>query len=601
MKTAAKTYLSTVAIMLSSIAFGYGEKVVAGAWAFATNPNQTCLVVTNKTAWVLRDGCWKPSLPVSESDRGVYFHLIDETSSCRNIFWIPAKDWERRVLAHEGAPVKEGDVVWAVESQENNKIVFRQGHRMVRSKMPDWVKVRDEKRYFGVWKPICRQTTRGAKRKNVPKDNILLKIREDWLSILYNCDHKPTKDVPEPYKVMPLLPTEGGLRVDYRDRYARYDDPLNCMVSGLWLDPNGKLVGYWFDEIVTFIRTDESFSDPIDARRKMAATKLFHGVWGVNVEFNIMILGFDRGGRGYMSGFMSLVPFEWRVKEDGAIRCVLDAEMLLAGGARHPAAFDCRYDPVKNEMNVVFPPNEDEGEIEPTRKVLPFMTWEIRSDEIFTRIDAFKKSPQWRRELERRRNRPPETQEERDRRLRRAEEKRRARVNAAKERAAREEEEARKKKWFHDVLDHFDQVVRNEDYYSETNSCPACYLQDNLFRSNLGSSEDNHVVIKHIQANPKLLARYYNIATHENLMQEDIDWLFKTFLADYLQNRDPKYMERLISGQYKKLTMAQYEEAFVKLPDDDYIKMRIHANAYYKNHRFHPEWRSSWRRQPKRQ
>ena len=116
----------------------------------------------------------------------------------------------------------------------------------------------------------------------------------------------------------------------------------------------------------------------------------------------------------------------------------------------------------------------------------------------------------------------------------------------------------------------------------------------------MGSDEDNHVVIKHIQANPKLLARYYNVAVHENLLQEDIDWLFKTFLADYLQNKNPRYMERLISGQYKRLTISQYEEAFQKLQDDDLLKMKIHAEAYHRDRKFHPNWRFDWRRARKK-
>ena len=596
-----KSIILGLVAVASCVALGYGEKTVSGAWALEANPGKTCLVVTNKTAWVLRNGGWIPSSSISEKDRGVYFNPIGESSSERHVLWHPSKDWERKVLASEGIVVRKGDVVWAREGQRNNRIVYLDGHRMVRAKMPDWSKIRNEKKYLGFWKPVRSAKTRESGGAPTQIDGkCLVKIRDDRIIVLYMKGRKPTKDVPEPYKIEAWAPIEGGLRFDYREHYATYDDPLNCMVRGLWIDPEGSLVCYSDDETTTLVRTDEMFDDPINTRRKMVTTKSFHGVWGVNVEFNIMILGFDRSGKGYMSGFMSLVPFEWSVRGNGTIRCVPDPDMVLVFGARHIAEFCCRYDPVKNEMVAEFPPNEDEGEIDPTRKVLPFMTWKIRTAEIFSRIDAFKKSPQWRRELERARNRPPETQEERDKRLRRAEEKRRARISAAKERAAREEEEAKKKKWFQDVLDHYDQVVRNEAYYSETNLYPACYLQDNLFRSNLGSDEDNHVVIKHIQANPKLLARYYNVAVHENLLQEDIDWLFKTFLADYLQNKNPRYMERLISGQYKRLTISQYEEAFQKLQDDDLLKMKIHAEAYHRDRKFHPDWRFDWRRARKK-
>ena len=57
-------------------------------------------------------------------------------------------------------------------------------------------------------------------------------------------------------------------------------------------------------------------------------------------------------------------------------------------------------------------------------------------------------------------------------------------------------------------------------------------------------------------------------------------------------------MERLISGQYKRLTMSQYEEAFQKLPDDDLLKLKIHTEAYHRDHKFHPNWRFNWRRSP---
>ena len=585
----------------SCVALGYGEKTVSGAWALETNPGKTCLVVTNKTAWVLRSGGWIPSANISETDHGVHFKPIGETGSERHIFWVPSKDWEREVLASEGTVVRKGDVVWAREGQRNNRIVFRDGHRMVKAKMPDWQNIRDEKKYFGFWKPVRNAKTHGSGGAPAQIDGkCLVKIRDDRIIVLYMKGRKPTKDVPEPYKIEAWAPIEGGLRFDYREHYATYDDPLNCMVRGLWIDPTGSLICYSYDETTTLVRTDETFDDPIDARRQMADSKAFHGVWGVNSEFNIMIVGFDRSGKGYMSGFMSLVPFEWSVKGDGAIRCVLDPDMMLVSGAKHIAEFCCRYDSVKNEMVAEFPPNKDEGEIAPTRKELPFISWEIRTNEIFSRIDAFKKSPQWRRELARWRNRPPETQEERERRERRAAEKRLARERAAQEQAIRKAEEEKKKKWRLDVLDHYDQVVRNEAYYSETNSCPACFLQDNLFRAELGTAEDNHVVIKHIQDNPKLLARYCDIAAHENLLQEDIDWLFKTFLADYLLNKDPKPMERLISGQYKRLTMSQYEEAFQKLPDDDLLKLKIHTEAYHRDHKFHPNWRFNWRRSPRK-
>ena len=89
-----------------------------------------------------------------------------------------------------------------------------------------------------------------------------------WIIVLYMKGLKPTKDVPEPYKIEAWAPIEGGLRFDYREHYATYDDPLNCMVRGLWIDPEGSLVCYSDDETTTLVRTDETFDDPINTRRK---------------------------------------------------------------------------------------------------------------------------------------------------------------------------------------------------------------------------------------------------------------------------------------------------------------------------------------------
>ena len=74
-----KCLFLAAATFTTCAALGYGEAFVRGAWAFATNPDKTCFVVTNGTVWVLKDGAWTPSVAISPSDRGLSFRLVDES------------------------------------------------------------------------------------------------------------------------------------------------------------------------------------------------------------------------------------------------------------------------------------------------------------------------------------------------------------------------------------------------------------------------------------------------------------------------------------------------------------------------------------------
>ena len=125
-----KAIILGLVAVASCVTLGYGEKTVSGAWALEANPDKTCLVVTNRTAWVLRNGGWVPSSSISETDHGVRFNPIGESSSERHVLWHPSKDWERKVLASEGIVVRKGDVVWAREGQRNNRIVYLDGEKV---------------------------------------------------------------------------------------------------------------------------------------------------------------------------------------------------------------------------------------------------------------------------------------------------------------------------------------------------------------------------------------------------------------------------------------------------------------------------------------
>ena len=577
-----KCLFLAAATFTTCAALGYGEASVRGAWAFATNPDKTCFVVTNGTVWVLKDGAWTPSVAISPSDRGLSFRLVDESDySNRQVLWVRTKrDRKHGYWTLDEGDILEGEVIWAREKNSPKKITYLDKRKVVKAKMPDWRAIRNEKLYYGTWKPIGKDRGSGGGSMQKHDDEYLVKIRDDRTIVTYRKGHKPEKYSPEPYTVETWTPVDGGLQV-------------GC--KRLWLAPSGTLVSCSSTGTTTLVRTGETFDDPIEARTRMAARKAFHGVWGVNVEFNIKILRLDRNGRGVLNGFMSMVPFKWGVRKDGAIRCVLDADMMPAQMQGNPSEFVCRYDIRTNEMEMETPPNEDEGEIEPTRNRLPFMSWEPHTDECFARIDELKKSPQFRMEMEWLRNRPPETPEERERRRMRAAEKRLARERAAKEEAERKAEKERRKKLRRDVIEHYDQAVRNDVYYSETDSIPACYLQHCLIDSEAGSAEDNHVVVSHIKANPKLLTRYCYVVAKESLQRDDLDWLFQAILAEYRTSGKSELLRVMFGAKYDELSRQQYEEAFQALPDDDLLKATIHADARSRFRKFHPDWRSAYR------
>lgn len=575
-------------------AFGYGFDGVEGAWALASDPATPCVVLTNKTAWVHESDVWRPSARTSPEETGVRFAGIGAASDVKEVVFAP-EGWKLKDLVKDGAEIQEGDVVWERRSTANGRTVSLGVRKLVRAPMPDWARICQAERYVGCWKPVRIDRCGGGgkpKAGDEVEGRMLLKVRPDRLAIFLDKTERTGRTAPQkPYRIERWLPLEGGLRFDYRERYARYDDPVNCMVYGMWLDPEDRLICYNSNEIMTLVRTDEIMDDPVDACSRMLEQKSFHGVWGVNSEFNIRVLSFDRSGKGLMTGFMFGLPFDWTVGADGLIRCVADEDVSLMAGAKQAMIFTCRYDPVKDTMTMIMPPDEDEGEDEPMETVLPFLSAEVQIDEMVKRLETARKSPEWKMRVERLRNRPPETPEARAARLARAQEKR-AQRKADRERAAeRKAREERERRWRSDVDRHYDQVVRNEVYYSETNTPPAIYLQKAVeYLQRAGTADDNHAVVERIRENPRLLRNYGAIAGHRKLTDEDFNWLFDTILADYLANRDPHLMRVMISSQCERISMAQYERAFGQLPDGDAVKSQIHADAHYRDRTFHPDW-----------
>ena len=125
---------------------------------------------------------------------------------------------------------------------------------------------------------------------------------------------------------------------------------------GMWVD-NSADCAVVFDSYKGHraTRTGEVFEDPVDKRLKMQKECKYHGVWGVNSEFNIFVLAFDRCGKGILSMFMMQIPFEWTADLSGTIRCRLDQKVLetMDPNDEMPREFKCRYDARQNKMVLV--------------------------------------------------------------------------------------------------------------------------------------------------------------------------------------------------------------------------------------------------------
>ena len=120
------------------------------------------------------------------------------------------------------------------------------------------------------------------------------------------------------------------------------------------------------------------------------AKKSIHGVWGVSVEFEIFILAFDKGGKGYASFFMGPIPFSWTMDGEGVIHCTPDAKGMFPRGSRGGEEFriECTYDAVRNEMLADLVILRDGKEEKRERKVLPFMRDDGNVPELLKRFDA---------------------------------------------------------------------------------------------------------------------------------------------------------------------------------------------------------------------
>lgn len=386
MEKAKRTVTCVFALAFASAAFGYGEENVSGCWAFETAPDTPCVSVTNGVVWIFGNNIWTPTLRSSTLERGICFDFGRGGKRQGFAIWQPCRMWEFESLKKRGIEASTGDVFFS--SSENGHPKFGHVRRLVRAKPPDWGAIRNAAAYAGFWKssgrrkfdisfvpksrsdnPPTAKLGRGSPgRQSDSGAGILLKIREDGKAIF------ATGRTDDPYAVFPMLPSEGGYCLECRREGDGSVDLFRS--SGIWIRPDGKLLLYANGEITVFERTDEWFDDPVDARKSAVANRAIHGVWGLNDDFDILILAFDRCGKGHMASLLGTIPFVWEMNASGRIICKTDVKVTFPDGSREGDEFriECEYDIVRNEMLAELIVKTANGrEKREIKKRLPFM------------------------------------------------------------------------------------------------------------------------------------------------------------------------------------------------------------------------------------
>lgn len=399
--------LACLVSLCAHLAFAWGEEAVQGAYALDSDPTRACVVVTNETVWLREGAIWRPGVFSGNSEYGGSFRPLGENlgrHQWQEICRIRAL-WEVEAFAKMGVAVQTGDVVRVtIDHTDPNRYVRSAGQRLVRCSMPDFSDVLREKAYVGYWKPV-KDYDRDGREKAPGTDlaeKLQLLITEEGDAICYSPAVQVSQDNPEPYRYDKVIPIDGGLRFDFRERYKTSHDPLNCLYRALWLDEEGRLHLFSHDDHTVFERSGKTFDNPIERRRKMAADGAYHGVWGVNHEFKILIFSLERTGRGLLSLFMGAVLFDWKAVGDEIV-CTPDPESSELIGCDWKRMV-LRYSPEKNELTVVSIETEA-GTLDLVGKSFKLLSWQVELDEVYARVAEAKKDPRWKLRLARERAR----------------------------------------------------------------------------------------------------------------------------------------------------------------------------------------------------
>lgn len=349
----------------------------AGAWARSGQPDDPVLVVTNATVWMRVGTKWRPSFDGSPREGGISFSMNGLEGGF--VFSKP-EPWEIRDLAQQGVSVTEHDMVFAKNKRENNRYVLSEGSRMVPCNPPDWNNVLDVSSYVGTWESVASKS-RG-------RDPLLLKIRPDFRAVF--CSTRNGVPRPDDTIILPLVPTEGWLRVDFR-KWNRTND-FNDRLSGLWINAEGHLLEIHSFEVIEYVRAANEMTDPFDERTAMMKEKRFHGNWGGGEGFGKCCFSFDKSGKGLYTCVLGRIPFEWTADDSGFLQCRFDAEWVevFGGGDDFEKEFSVRFDPEGNQMELL---SVGKGLVD--AKTLKFVPGEVRVLAVFEQIEAYKRSPEY--------------------------------------------------------------------------------------------------------------------------------------------------------------------------------------------------------------
>lgn len=377
---AAFMILSTNADILSS--------TCGTSYASASENEKPIVVITDNVTWLFKDGRWMPCI----NSHGGRFAPVDEANTV--IRSLIEHTNEHRYLEDESKPLTNEIILYRENICDFSPKRTLSKTEIVKINDVDLSKELTDSDYMGFWKPVWGMACYSDFYSKIDSTELckryLLKIRPDHKRIIFDKYYKVdpwSSGLKEEYEVADLTPFGAGYH-----NSSSYN-------SITWYDKNTHLL-YEIDStsITAYERTDETFEDPLDRCKAMYEKKEYHGAWGINKEFNILILSFDRSGKGTMTFFMGGVLFDWKVVGDDII-CTFDNDtMTLSGG--DAKTLTCRYDPKANKMKIV----SVDGEAPPdsiVSKSYELLSWDVKVEEFVEQVEEMKARPEWRIELER--------------------------------------------------------------------------------------------------------------------------------------------------------------------------------------------------------
>lgn len=373
---------------MPAFAYYYLESRFGTTFADAAEPTKPILACLNHTPWLLKDGEWTLC---AECDGG--FIPVNEAASDLTLSVRQVAPWLAKKIHALGQDVEVNDIIihhGRIRQGEPELIGATRLQKTKEITLPA-ATLSD---YVGMWEPIWGTDKEGRFHKSLDPERanrFLLKIRPDMKCVLHDKSFTP-----DPYE---SKPKDGNKITSITPFHAGFKDTTRNSSRIYWYDKKEQILYVSdFCDLTAFKRTNETFIDPVDRNKAMADSAAYHGAWGVNYEFNIMILSFDRKGKGSLMFFMGGVLFDWKVEGEDII-CSFDEDTMTLAGADWKT-MTCHYDHGENQMKIV----SIDGDTTPNSlvgKSYNLLSWEVQVDELVKRYDQMKQHPSWKFELER--------------------------------------------------------------------------------------------------------------------------------------------------------------------------------------------------------